>query len=157
MHEEDGSEGLKVESLRGTKWTCYGDAKLFQPEDGDWTKEQEIQNGKQINLEQCRDALRQSIKEIHDAYTSKKVIPESQFGVWQIAPDLKKVNALNPGHNPLLYIKDNKLWFRNGGPDSKSGTCVDDRYAVTEFALWTKFYATNREFVAEKIKRLLGL
>ena len=157
MHEEDGDAGLKVESPNGKKWTCYGDSKLFQPQEADYQKRSDTDKGKQVNLGQCRDALKQSIKEVHDAYVNKTVLQESQFGAWQSAPDLTKIAALNPGHNPLLFVKDNKLYIRLGGFGSTSSVCVDDRYSWTELALWTAFYVENAGYVVDKVKKLIGL
>ena len=148
MHEEDG-QGLEVVCPAGKSWTCYGDAKLFQTDQD---------SHKTINLEQCRAALSQSVKEIHEAYKTKKVIVEKDFGAWKLAPDLTKVNKMNAQHQPLLSIgSDGLLYVRNGDPTSTDKTCMDNRWPVTEYPLWVKFYYQNKTWVADKVWKYLGL
>lgn len=148
MHEEDGGKGLKVKSPSGATWTCYGDAKLFQTNSD---------SDKATNMEHCREALHQSVQEVYEAYKNKKTIPESSFGAWKLAPDLTKINELNPDHHPLLFVKEGKLYTRNGGPESTSSICMDDRYAATAYLLWANFYRQNSQWVAAKLWKYLGL
>lgn len=88
---------------------------------------------------------------------NKTTLQESQFGAWQFAPDLKKDNSLNPGHQPLLFVKDNKLYYRLGGFGSTWTVCVDGESWVLEYPLWTAFYTKNILYVVDKVKKLLGL
>jgi len=151
MHEEDGREGLKVVSPDMTAWTCYGDANLFKTDQD---------SHKAVNMEQCRDALRQSIEEVHEAYkngSGRKIIDEKEFGAWRLAPEISRISELNPKHHPLLFVgKDGKLYTRNGGPESTESTCMDGHYAITEFGLWIKFYLQNKQYVEDKIWKYLG-
>lgn len=110
MPEENGREGLKVVSPDMTAWTCYGDANLFKTDQD---------SHKAVNMEQCRDALKQSVEEVHEAYkngSAGEVMDEKGFSAWQFAPEISRISELNPKHHPLLFVgKDGKLYTRNGG------------------------------------------
>ena len=75
MHDEDGELGLWVESPSGEKWKAFGDGRLPGRDD--------TQKATSTTLHQCRKALQQSVKEVHDAYASKQVIQQPEFAVWQ--------------------------------------------------------------------------
>lgn len=115
MHEEDGAIGLWVESPSGEKWKAFGDGRL-PGKDAESTT---------TNFEQCRRALQQSVKEVHDAYVSKQVIPETQFAAWQHAPITEKISSHPGNHKPLIKVEGDKIYRRTGGEKSSSYTLTE--------------------------------
>lgn len=75
MHDEDNAIGLKVKDPSGMGWTMYGDKRLLDDVDKE-------------NLNRCQSALKQSAKEIFDAWQSGKkvVITPAEFGAFAFAP-----------------------------------------------------------------------
>lgn len=127
MHEADGKEGLWAQSPSGEKWKSYGDGRL-----PDHTTDATT-----TALKQCQKALEVSIKEVHDAYTSKQAIPETQYGAWQHAPILETISTQPENHKPLLDIKDDTIYYRTGGIAS---TKYNEIKSVID---WGKFYVEN--------------
>ncbi|KAF5851002.1 hypothetical protein GGP41_010726 [Bipolaris sorokiniana] len=121
MHDEDGNLGLNVQNPAGEKWKIYGDTKLFDPANSN-------------NLRICTEAIKVSVQEVHDAYKLRKVIDESQFGAWKLAPILELVSSHPENHLPLLFVKsDGKIYKRNGNPGE--GVLLDTVWDYVGFLL----------------------
>lgn len=138
MHEEDGELGLWVESPSGMKWKAYGDSRLPGRDD----------TGKatSTNLEQCREALHQSVQEVHDAHIKKQAILPSQFAAWEHAPIIAKISSNPENHKPLIKVEAGKVYRRINGSHS-------EEYEVTSGqADWIAFYWDNLSRVSGQIK-----
>lgn len=121
MHDEDGNLGLHVQNSAGEKWKIYGDTKLFDPVNSN-------------NLHICTEAIKVSVQEVYDAYKLRKVIDESQFGAWELAPILDLVSLHPENHLPLLFVKsDGKIYKRNGNPGE--GVLLDTIWDYVGFLL----------------------
>lgn len=135
MHEEDGMVGLWSQSPSGERWKSYGDGRLPDHIPGATT----------TALGQCQKALAVSVKEVHDAYTSKQVVPEAQFGAWQHAPILETISTQPENHKPLLEIKGGNIYYRTGGIKS---TKYDEIKSPLD---WGKFYTDNFSLVEGQV------
>lgn len=136
MHEEDGELGLWVESPSGKKWKAFGDGRL----PGNDTSNKATST----SLEQCRKALRQSVKEVHDAHSSKQVIPPAQFTAWQHAPINDKISPDPENHNPLVKVEGGKILARIGGLKS-------EKYEAMSGLTWLSFYQANFSRVENQV------
>lgn len=126
------------QSPSGERWRCFGDGRL--PEKSiDATSTTSA-------LIQCQKALEQSVKEVHDAYTSKQIIPEEQFGAWHHAPILKTISTLSENHQPLLIVQGNTIQYRTGGAKSTSYKTIEGQQD------WIVFYKENYSRVDDQIR-----
>jgi hypothetical protein len=94
MHGKDEEIGLWVESPSGNRWKAFGDSRL--------PGKDLTHKATSTNLDRCYRALQQSVQEVHDAYSSKRVIPPSQFAAWQHAPVIEKISSNTNNLNPLV-------------------------------------------------------
>ncbi|EKJ68728.1 hypothetical protein FPSE_11096 [Fusarium pseudograminearum CS3096] len=92
MHNEDGELGLWLESRSGEKWKSFGDGRLPGKDNSS--------NATTTNLDQCLKAVKQLIKEVHNAFNNKKVIQPSVFLAWHHAPIIAKVSEHPQNHTP---------------------------------------------------------
>jgi len=86
MHNEDNTNGLNVLDSNKKAWHCYGDEMLLDPSGRD-------------TMQQCLNALRQSVQEVWDAYKNgknKKVIGPKEFKAWQFAPVASTAGNIAP-------------------------------------------------------------
>jgi hypothetical protein len=141
MHNEDGEIGVWVESPSGEKWKAFGDGRL--------PGKDTTGKGTSTTLDQCRKALRQSVQEIHDAYTSKKPLQQDQSAVWQHAPILDKISSDPDNHRPLVKVQEGKIYVRVNGLKSEKYEEVDDLWQ------WAMFYMSNIVYLEGQAKLLL--
>ncbi|KAL1748021.1 fungal fucose-specific lectin-domain-containing protein [Schizophyllum fasciatum] len=92
MHDEDCAIGLSVRNPAGQTWMCYGDKRALDQVGAD-------------NLRRAIAAVQASADEIHTAFTTKRVPPQSSYQAWSIAPTLE--SALGPqALSPLFRYRD---------------------------------------------------
>lgn len=80
MHDEDSALGLEVENLEGEHWTCYGDDYLFDKVGND-------------TLRLCVNAIQRSVDEVYEAFSSRKVKDQTDFGALKLAPTIESANG----------------------------------------------------------------
>lgn len=140
MHDEDGDLGLHVQNPAGDRWKIYGDMKLFDPVNSE-------------NLRMCTKAIQVSVQEVYDAYRSGKVVDESKFGAWTLAPILELISSDPENHSPLLFVKsDGRIYKRDS--TSVQGVLVDkyDDYVMIVLENWKRL----EKQVQMQIKRIVG-
>ena len=138
MHEEDGEEGLWAESPSGERWQSFGDGRL--------PDKSPSAASTSTALVQCQKALQQSVKEVHDAFSSKELIGEAQFGAWYHAPILQTISAQSENHKPLLDIKGNTIRYRSGGLQSTSYKTIEQQID------WIAFYRENYSRIDAQVR-----
>lgn len=142
MHEEDGAIGVWVESPSGEKWKAFGDGRL--------PGKDTTSKATSTTLDQCRKALKQSVQEIHDAYTSKQVPQQEQSTAWQHAPILDKISSDPDNHYPLIKVEGEgeaaKVYMRVGGLKSKKYEEVDG------LMQWGNFYMDNKIYIEDQVR-----
>ncbi|KAF2014386.1 hypothetical protein BU24DRAFT_481845 [Aaosphaeria arxii CBS 175.79] len=78
MHDEDNAIGLNVSNPAGRSWSTYGDKRLLDKEDV-------------ANKNEAWNAVRTSADEIYQAWKNKKVPAYPNYGAWNWAPILSKI------------------------------------------------------------------
>ncbi|KAI5827931.1 fucose-specific lectin [Schizophyllum commune Tattone D] len=75
MHDEDCAIGLSVRNPAGQSWTCFGDKRALDSD------------GRE-NLRLAIAAVQASADEIHTAFRTRVIPPQSSYRAWTIAPTL---------------------------------------------------------------------
>lgn len=125
MHNEDNDAGLQVSYKKDTSWKCYGDSMLLDPK------------GK-ATLQQCLNALRQSVQEVYDAYQKKTLISPNQYSAWDYAPQENIGEKGN--HAPMfIWMPGKKRIYQRKGPDKLQGNKDDWRSYEDVVGYWGIF------------------
>ena len=116
MHDEDGKFGLRVTSVRGDKWTAYGDGTLLHEKSKD-------------NLKLVTEAVQLSVDQVYEAYRN----PTKTLETTVVTDLIPFVDQEEKNTHPLFQVKDGKLCRRSSVNDLQGHRTVTSWWRATTF------------------------